>query len=103
MNSGRLTLKDAAEKLKACGMQIVTQPGEYRVNYCGGREATAYFTDDLADALRTGKIMAQTPPPPPELPLGPIGRRNSRRGLIMKHNRRIADQRRRRAAKVATL
>jgi hypothetical protein len=103
MTASRLTLKAATEELKACGMLIASQPGEYRVNYRGGREATAYFTDDLADALSTGKIMAQTPPPPPELPLGPVGRRNSRRGLIMKHNRKIADQRRRRAAKAATL
>ena len=103
MTAGRLTLKEAAEALKACGMQIASQPGEYRVNYRGGREATAYYTDDLADALSTGKIMAQTPPAPPEPPLGPVGRRNSRRGQIMKHNRKIADQRRRRAAKAPTL
>lgn len=32
---------------------------EYRVNFTGGREATAYYTDDIADALATGLAMAK--------------------------------------------
>ena len=88
-----LTLAAASEELRACGMQIISKPGEYRVNYRGGKEATAYYTDDLADALSTGKIMAETPPAPPLPPLGPVGRRNTKRGLIMRHNRKIAARR----------
>lgn len=32
---------------------------EYRVNFQGGQEATAYYTPDLDDAIGTGKAMAQ--------------------------------------------
>jgi hypothetical protein len=31
---------------------------EYRVNFAGGKEATAYYTDDLDDAVGTGHAMA---------------------------------------------
>jgi hypothetical protein len=30
---------------------------EYRVNYRNGREATAYYTTDIADAIGTAKAM----------------------------------------------
>lgn len=33
--------------------------GEYRVNFYNGTEATAYYTDDLDDALTTGLAMAR--------------------------------------------
>jgi hypothetical protein len=36
-----------------------TEHGEFRVNLLRGKEATAYYTDDLADALATGKLMAK--------------------------------------------
>jgi hypothetical protein len=39
---------------------------EYKVNFVGGGEATAYYTDDLADALGTGKAMAKEPHPNPK-------------------------------------
>ena len=32
---------------------------EFRVNYRGGKEATAYYTDDLKDALGTAILMSQ--------------------------------------------
>lgn len=35
-----------------------TGSGEFRVNFRGGREATAYYTDDLDDAFATGCSMA---------------------------------------------
>ena len=38
----------AVAELRACGVQLDTPPGEYRVNYRGGKPETAYFTDDLA-------------------------------------------------------
>lgn len=31
--------------------------GEYRVNFCNGGEATAYYTSDLDDAVGTGVAM----------------------------------------------
>lgn len=35
------------------------QSGEYRVNFKGGAESTAYYTNDLGDALSTGIDMAK--------------------------------------------
>lgn len=32
---------------------------EYRVNFSGGKEATAYYTDDILDAFLTGEAMAR--------------------------------------------
>ena len=34
-----------------------TEDGEYRVNFRGGTEATAYYTNDRVDALETGRAM----------------------------------------------
>ena len=74
-------------------------PGEYRVNFHDGTAKTEYKTDDLADALQHGREMAKTPPPAALPPLGPTGRRTTRRGVMLKHNRKIAAKRRRAAAK----
>jgi hypothetical protein len=93
MSDDRLTLAAVAGELSRLGVTIASQPGEYRVNWRGGKEATAYYTDDLADALATGRGMAGRVPPPPPPPLGPTGRRNTRRGMILKHNRKIAARR----------
>ena len=59
-----LTLKDAKLTLRQLGMSInKNQYGEYRVNFLGGDEATAYYTNDLNDAVMTGKHMAGVKPP----------------------------------------
>lgn len=42
------------------GMTITRRDGEYRVNFREGREATAYYTNDMEDAFATGVTMAQT-------------------------------------------
>jgi hypothetical protein len=34
--------------------------GEYRVNFQHGQECTAYYTDDLEDAIDTGKAMRRS-------------------------------------------
>jgi hypothetical protein len=31
---------------------------QYRVNHIGGREETAYYTDNLQDAVETAKLMS---------------------------------------------
>jgi hypothetical protein len=36
----------------------VTPDGQYRVNFLGGCESTAFYTLDLDDALETGLVMA---------------------------------------------
>ncbi len=57
-----LKQKDAIKILSALGIALKkTEYGEYRVNYKGGREASAYYTTDLNDAVGTGKNMAQHP------------------------------------------
>lgn len=53
-----MTLKQAKAELEVLGMTIRKEAGEYRVNEKGGKEATAYYTDDLDDAVRTGREMA---------------------------------------------
>lgn len=54
-----LTLKEAKAILRQLGMSInKNQYGEYRVNFLGGDEAGAYYTNDLEDAVNTGKSMA---------------------------------------------
>ena len=49
---------DAKRFLSSIGISIIkTDYGEYRVNFKRGNEATAYYTDDLQDAVGTGKQM----------------------------------------------
>lgn len=42
-------------------MSLNLKDGEYRVNYRGGSEDTAYYTNDRADAIETARAMAQRP------------------------------------------
>jgi hypothetical protein len=50
----------ARETLRAAGLTLRKVEGEYRVNFIGGDEDTAYYTDDLTDAVSTGLHMART-------------------------------------------
>ena len=45
------------QALRAIGFSLRKRDGEYRVNFTGGGEATAYYTDDRADALDTARAM----------------------------------------------
>lgn len=90
MSGPLLTIRTVADELRRLGMAFQSAPGEYRVNYRGGSDATAYFTEDLADALATGRQMAERAPPPPLPPIGPVGRRNTRRAVMYRHNAMIA-------------
>lgn len=54
-----MTIKEAIAKMQANGMVIRCEDGEYRVNFKHGFEATAYYTNDLEDAVATGVDMAQ--------------------------------------------
>lgn len=54
-----MTVNEAMAKLASAGMVIKNQDGEYRVNFKHGFEATAYYTDDLTDAVGTGLDMAR--------------------------------------------
>lgn len=55
------TFKLTKDQLKAIGITISktsNMPNEYRVNLRDGKEATAYYTEDLEDAFLTGVVMA---------------------------------------------
>lgn len=51
---------DAKNQLKGIGITInrKASTGEFRVNFVNGTEATAYYTNDLQDAIDTGIAMA---------------------------------------------
>jgi hypothetical protein len=55
----RLTLAMVRAELRAVGVAIThsAEFREYRVNFRGGNEATAYYTSDLTDARDTGLAM----------------------------------------------
>lgn len=55
--SPKLTDKEAQKQIRATGATVTRKDGEYRVNVPGGTEATAYYTDDKADAVGTAKAM----------------------------------------------
>jgi hypothetical protein len=54
------TIKTVKNALRAYGITLkpITEAEEFRVNYSGGTESTAYNTNDLGDAYRTGVEMA---------------------------------------------
>ena len=56
---GKLTLAQAKAELRPLGLVIISQDGEYRVNFRRGDEESAYYTTDLDDAVATGKDMAK--------------------------------------------
>lgn len=84
----------ARDELKALGIVLSQAPGEYRVSFADA-PASGYATENLDDALKHGRRMAETPPDPRPLPLGPTGPRSTRRGEMYKHNRKLAARRQR--------
>ena len=54
-----MTLQTAKNQLRDFGMSVNVRDGEYRVNFLGGKEETAYYTNDLEDAVDTGRLMFQ--------------------------------------------
>jgi hypothetical protein len=47
-------------ELAALGVKLTARAGEYVVNFRDGTEATAYVTDDLADAILHGHALARS-------------------------------------------
>lgn len=58
--ANKMTVKNAMAILRALGMVLTRDMDsrEYRVNFKGGREATAYYAVDLDDAIGTAQHMA---------------------------------------------
>ena len=53
------TIKDTLSAIRALGLTANwTQFAEYRINFVGGDEATAYYTNDAEDAVKTAEHMA---------------------------------------------
>lgn len=65
-----ITLKDAKDELKPYGMTITRKDGEYRVNFAGGDEATAYYTTEIGDAVFTAIDMRHRERSPQPAPWG---------------------------------
>ena len=79
----------AAAELRALGIVIARLPGEYRVNFRGGPEASAFCTDSLDDALALGRAMAAERPAAASPGAGPRRRRRPRRMTPKAYNRRL--------------
>src|SRR5947208_2959866 len=86
----------AARELRALGITLTRLPGEYRINFRTGTDATARMVETLDHALELGRTMAAEAPAPP----GPAhGKRDRgplrmtpkaiRRRMIRAHNRRM--------------
>lgn len=57
-----MTIAQAKAILNPLGIVLVKADDEFRVNVRGRSEASAYYTNDLADAVDTGKAMAARVP-----------------------------------------
>lgn len=54
-----MTNATVKREVKAVGLVATrTECDEWRVNYRGGSEATAYYTDDADDAVATARAMS---------------------------------------------
>ena len=85
MDKQPLNLSASITALGVLGVLIERRPAEYRVNYRGGREASARYADTLADAIAEGARMAAerpTSPPPIYRPRG-----ITKRAYVRRHNR----------------
>ncbi len=87
-----MNFREAVEALRKIGIALRQLPGEYSVNFRNGRPETEYRTVELADAIAHAMGMGEAPVPLP--PLGPMGKGLTRRGLMYRHNRKVAARRR---------
>jgi hypothetical protein len=84
----------AQAALRALGVRLTLYLGDYCVNFENGATGTAFYTSDLKEALRVGYIMAAHVQKK-LAPIGPTGRRGSRRAMMYRHNKKLAARRRR--------
>lgn len=54
-----MNIAQAKREMQQIGLVLTHDQGEYRVNFKGGGEASAYYTTDLDDAVATGLDMAR--------------------------------------------
>ncbi len=93
-NQPHLEFMKARDALRHLGVSLEIAPGEFRVSLVGATLGDAFFSDNLAEAIEAGHRMAENFKSKPA-PLGPCGRRNSRKALMYRHNTMLAAIRRR--------
>jgi hypothetical protein len=54
-----MTLQEAKSVARHLGLTLRQVRGDYRVNFRDGNETTAYYTNDLEDAVNTAVEMAR--------------------------------------------
>jgi hypothetical protein len=64
-----LTYKAVQERLRKAGVVISKRGCVHRINFFGGLETTAYYTESLQDALEKGLQMARPRPARPPIVL----------------------------------
>lgn len=57
---GPMNYREAQEQLRIIGVVRSKRDGRIRINYFGGGEETAYYADDLQDAIDAGLRMGRT-------------------------------------------
>lgn len=56
-----MSIQEAKTIVRALGLTLRKQTtGEFRVNFQNGGQESAYYTDDLADAVDTARVMADS-------------------------------------------
>lgn len=54
------TQKQVISAIRGLGLSVRVSDGEYRINYPGGAESTAYYTSEASDAVGTARVMARS-------------------------------------------
>jgi hypothetical protein len=54
---GKMTSEEVEQAIRALGLAVTKVNGKWRINYRGGKEATAYYTTDDDDALGMARAM----------------------------------------------
>jgi hypothetical protein len=91
----------AAAALARLGITLERLPGEYRVNYRNGSEATAEISERLDEAIEIGRSLAAARPraKPIRRRYRPRTAKAHNRWLRKKHNRRLRAKNARTAAR----
>ncbi|HTD44697.1 MAG TPA: hypothetical protein VK687_10970 [Bryobacteraceae bacterium] len=53
-----MTSKEVEQAIRALGLAVTRVDGKWRINYRGGKEATAYYTTDDDDALGMASLVS---------------------------------------------
>jgi hypothetical protein len=104
-----ITFEIAAAELRRLGITLARLPGEYRVNFENGSEATARIAETIAQALAAGRAMATERAAAAPNSAGPRRRRRRRmtpkaynKRLRLAHMRKLRARARRQSAVPAT-